>query len=299
MRHAGGRASVARAARGRWCAGASRRHERRRPRSRAADGESLVFVDLARGTEADPHRRPPRRVTGVDWSPDRRRSSSTARSARAAARTCSRMDPNGAEQPQPDHHRRRSRAAPAHRPHRHASPSTSASRPGGKGRIFIFLNRNAQLAVTTGGPGSERAHRHSLRRRLATPIPTTRPTDARSCSGGSPSLGNGGLGTWDMLTVRSRRHRADDDRDAAPVYRGAPDWGPRGIVFSRDSTRHGPDAASSTIGRGRHAAHARSRSRPRRGLAVPALASLSSTAAIRSAARPSPNTDDWAPHCRA
>ena len=43
--------------------------------------------------------------------------------------------------------------------------------------------------------------------------------------------GNGGLGTWDVLTVRN------DGTGLAvvasgPAFRGAPDWGTQGIVFA-------------------------------------------------------------------
>jgi Tol biopolymer transport system component len=42
--------------------------------------------------------------------------------------------------------------------------------------------------------------------------------------------GNGGLGTWDLMTVK-----LDGTEPAVvatgPLFRGAPDWGPKGIVF--------------------------------------------------------------------
>jgi Tol biopolymer transport system component len=44
------------------------------------------------------------------------------------------------------------------------------------------------------------------------------------------AIGNNGLGSWDVMTVRldgsSLRTVA-----TGPEYRGAPDWGPNGIVF--------------------------------------------------------------------
>jgi len=45
------------------------------------------------------------------------------------------------------------------------------------------------------------------------------------------STGNGGLGTWDLLVVRSTDEDATPVLTGGSVYRGAPDWGPDGIVF--------------------------------------------------------------------
>jgi Tol biopolymer transport system component len=43
--------------------------------------------------------------------------------------------------------------------------------------------------------------------------------------------GNGGLGTWDLLTLRADGASTPQVVATGPVYRGAPDWGSRGIVF--------------------------------------------------------------------
>jgi len=44
-------------------------------------------------------------------------------------------------------------------------------------------------------------------------------------------VGNGGLGLWDVMTVRTNRTSLTTVA-SGPVYRSAPDWGPKGIVFS-------------------------------------------------------------------
>jgi Tol biopolymer transport system component len=97
---------------------------------------------------------------------------------------------------------------------------------GGKGQIFIF----STFRVTTGGPGSEPLPGTPyVVGSDADPVfsPDGRQVAFRRLTGG----GNGGLGTWDVLTART------DGTElmvvaSGPVYRGAPDWGPRGILFN-------------------------------------------------------------------
>ncbi|HXY42158.1 MAG TPA: hypothetical protein VEQ10_20955, partial [Vicinamibacteria bacterium] len=43
-------------------------------------------------------------------------------------------------------------------------------------------------------------------------------------------IGNGGLGTWDLMTMKSDG-TAQQVILTGAVYRGAPDWGKTGIVF--------------------------------------------------------------------
>jgi Tol biopolymer transport system component len=44
-------------------------------------------------------------------------------------------------------------------------------------------------------------------------------------------VGNGGLGTWDLLTLRLDGNSTPKVLATGPLFRGAPDWGSRGIVF--------------------------------------------------------------------
>jgi Tol biopolymer transport system component len=100
----------------------------------------------------------------------------------------------------------------------------------GRGQIYIFQNTNTKIPVTTGGtPGAALS---------GTPYVVGSDADpAYSPDGGSlvfrrlTGLGNGGLGTWDVLTVHT------DGTGLAvlatgPLFRGAPDWGTAGIVFA-------------------------------------------------------------------
>jgi Tol biopolymer transport system component len=192
-----------------------------------ADGESLAFLDLARGTEAVIIAAT-QRVTGVDWSPI---GNAVVYSGLGVGdrEDMFVMDPNGANNQNltgtADVDERRPRIDPTG-----TVAVYERIEGGGKGRVFIYLNRNAQLQITSGGPGEGVL--------TGTPYQMGSDADPDYSPDGRTlvfrrlvSLGNGGLGNWDVMTVRG------DGTGLAtiatgPGYRGAPDWGPRGIVFS-------------------------------------------------------------------
>jgi hypothetical protein len=100
----------------------------------------------------------------------------------------------------------------------------------GRGLIYIFQNTNTKIPVTTGGtPGAALP---------GTPYVVGSDADpAYSPDGGSlvfrrlTSVGNGGLGTWDVLTVHTDGTGLGV-LATGPLFRGAPDWGTAGIVFA-------------------------------------------------------------------
>src|SRR5258708_8827399 len=112
----------------------------------------------------------------------------------------------------------------------------------GRGQIYIFQNTVSKIPVTTGGtPGAALP---------GTPYVIGSDADpAYSPDAGSlvfrrlTGLGNGGLGAWAVLTVRT------DGTGLAvvatgPLYRGAPDWGPGGIVYAETDA----GAATTSLG---------------------------------------------------
>jgi Tol biopolymer transport system component len=108
---------------------------------------------------------------------------------------------------------------------------------GGKGRIFIYLNRNTQVGVTTSGTGTGAL--------TGTPYQVGSDADPDYAPDGRTvvfrrltSLGNGGLGNWDVMTVRIDGTGLTT-LATGPGYRGAPDWGPRGIVFPENDPTTG------------------------------------------------------------
>lgn len=188
-----------------------------------ADGESLVFVDLARSVEAElvPANA---RVTGVDWSPLGDFIIYSAM-GEGGADDIFIMDPNG----QNNRNRTLSPGISERRPRLNASANSAVYERidnTGKGQIYIFT----AFQVTSGGPGSEPlAGTHYVVGSDADPdfSPDGLLVVFRRLTG----TGNGGLGTWDILTART------DGTEltlvaSGPAYRGAPDWGPDGIIFN-------------------------------------------------------------------
>lgn len=193
----------------------------------AADGESLAFVDLARGTEAVLIAAT-QRVSGVDWSPI---GNAVVYSAQGVGdrEDMFVMDPNGAN----NSNLTGTEGVDERRPRIDPTGTVAVYERiegSGKGRIFIYLNRNAQLQVTSGGPGDGAL--------TGTPYQVGSDADPDYSPDGRTlvfrrlaSLGNGGLGNWDIMTIRGDG-TALTTLAGGPGYRGAPDWGPRGIVFN-------------------------------------------------------------------
>ena len=195
--------------------------------SAAADGEALVFIDLARAAEQVivPATQ---KVSGADWSPvaDVIAYSGTGE---GGVDDLFRIDPNGANgrnlTSTPDVRERRPRIDPTG-----SVAVYERIDAGGKGEVWIFNSSLSQVRVTTGGPGSQAlAGTLYLVGSDADPgySPDGRSIVFRRLTG----IGNGGLGTWDVLRV------APDGTGLAvlatgPLFRGAPDWGRQGIVFT-------------------------------------------------------------------
>jgi Tol biopolymer transport system component len=189
----------------------------------AADGEALVFVDLSRSVEAEllPANA---RVNGVDWSPlgDFIIYSAVGEGGQDDIFI---MDPNG----QNNRNRTLSPGISERRPRLNDSANSAVYERidnTGKGAIFIF----SAFRVTSGGPGSEPlAGTHYVVGSDADPdfSPDGRLVVFRRLT----ATGNGGLGTWDVLTARTDGTELTVVA-TGPAYRGAPDWGPAGIVFN-------------------------------------------------------------------
>jgi Tol biopolymer transport system component len=99
----------------------------------------------------------------------------------------------------------------------------------GKGGIYVFDVNALEDLIDAGGPGS-------------TPLPgTPYMVGADADPAFSPDgqtlvfrrltgIGNSGLGTWDIMTV-ALNSKTLSTVATGPLYRGAPDWGPNGILF--------------------------------------------------------------------
>jgi hypothetical protein len=199
-----------------------------RRRIAGAGDESLVFVDLSRGVEAEllPATT---RVSGIDWSPVEDVLVYSG-AGEGGIDDLFRMDLNGQNQrpltTTADTGERRPRVDPT------GSVAVFEKIPAsGKGQVWVFESSVRQLQLTGGGPGGEPlAGTTYWVGSDADPVfsPDGRLVAFRRLSAVIPQ----GLGSWDLLAVSSTTALpAAQVVASGPAFRGAPDWGPRGILF--------------------------------------------------------------------
>lgn len=231
----------------------------------AAPGASaLYFVDLGRSVESPLISQ--RRISQVDWSPNGQRliytSPGTSANGVDALYLC---QPNGAED-----QILTATAGLRERDARFAPSSQSAVferfDAGGVSRIYIFqsvpVTDLPAACATPAGPALE-----------GTPYVVGADADPVFSPDGSAvafrrltALGNGGLGVWDLMVSSLADLGGDADGDGCPdvaprvlasgtVSRGAPDWGPRGLLLVETDAATGlsqlvsmqPDGSGRTV----------------------------------------------------
>jgi len=188
-----------------------------------AGASALYFMDLSRGVETIIFAN--RRVDSVDYAPSGSFILYTAVPAQGTQEDLYYSDPNGQNEQNLtsslDFRERSPRVDPY---------SSTAIYEGidesGVGRIYLF----SRTLVTSGPDGGE-------------PLPGTPyvvGADADpvfSPDGGSVAfrrltgVGNGGLGTWDILTLKADGASTPQVVATGPLFRGAPDWGSKGLLF--------------------------------------------------------------------
>ena len=196
----------------------------------AADGEALLVVDLARSVEGG-LLESNAKVSGIDWSPSGDVLVYSA-AGEGGIDDLYRADPNG----QNTRNLTSTNTVRERRPR--IDPSGSAALferidVDGKGQIWLFSSTGTQVRVTTGGDGSTAL--------AGTPYLVGSDADPDFSPDGRSVVfrrltGSGGPGTWDIMTARLDGTGLTTLVTGA-AFRGAPDWGPKGIVFSEiDST---------------------------------------------------------------
>jgi hypothetical protein len=190
------------------------------------DGEGLVTVDLSRGIEGT-LLSPGTRVSGIDWSPIEDLIVYSARGA-GDRDDLFRIDANGANNVRLTDTTTLSERRPRIDPSGTVAVFESIDAADGKGTIWLFVGGRT-VPVTQGGEAGEPLG--------GTPYRVGSDADPDfSPNAGSivfrrlTATGNGGLGSWDLLTVTTGG-AAPTPIASGPRYRGAPDWGPLGIVF--------------------------------------------------------------------
>lgn len=204
------------------------------------DTESLVVSDTARGVEGAITPRAtgvtgvaaqaPQRYTGLDWSPVADilvYSAAGEGSGDDLYRTIPRPDNDGTQ----TRNLTFTAAVRERRPRIDPAGSVAAyerTDTGSKSEIWIFTTTTSQQRVTRGGDGSGSLGDLAVG---GDSDPDYAPDGTRLVFRRLSGAGNGGLGTWDILSVRTDGTGLTT-LATGPVYRSAPDWGPRGIVFS-------------------------------------------------------------------
>jgi dipeptidyl aminopeptidase/acylaminoacyl peptidase len=192
----------------------------------AADGEALLVVDLSRSVEGG-LLQSNARVSGIDWSPTGDVLVYSA-AGEGGIEDLYRADPNG----QNTRNLTSTNTVRERRPR--IDPSGSAALferidVDGKGQIWLFSSTGAQVRVTAGGDGGAAL--------AGTPYVVGSDADPDYSPDGRSVVfrrltgtGNGALGTWDIMTARLDGSAMTTIVTGA-AFRGAPDWGPKGIVF--------------------------------------------------------------------
>jgi Tol biopolymer transport system component len=192
----------------------------------AADGAALVYVDLTSGLEGSLVAAS-QRVSGLDWSPADELFVYSANST-GGLDDLFRMDVNGTN----NRPLTQTVVATERRPRLDPTGSIAAYEridETGVGQIWVFVNDSNQAPISEGGPPGDVLPGTPYR--IGSDADPDFSPDARSLVFRRLTApGNGGLGAWDLLSV-SIDGGSPVTIVSGPRYRGAPDWGPRGIVF--------------------------------------------------------------------
>jgi Tol biopolymer transport system component len=195
------------------------------------DGEALLIVDLSRGVEGG-LLQSSAKVSGIDWSPTGDVLVYSA-SGEGGVEDLYRADPNG------QNTRNLTSSAGVRERRPRIDPSGSAALferidSTDKGQIWLYSSTGAQVRVTSAGEGTQAL--------AGTPYVVGADADPDYSPDGRSlvfrrltATGNAGLGSWDIMTVRLDGTGLTT-LVTGPAFRGAPDWGPKGIVFPEIDT---------------------------------------------------------------
>jgi Tol biopolymer transport system component len=187
----------------------------------APDATALYFVDLSRSVESI--LQPLRRVAFVDWSPDNAFILYASNDAGGNEELFF-SNPDGSSEQNlsnsSDVRERNARVDPGARTAVYERIDAQ-----GVPRIYIF-----QATPLTSGPATGPALPDTPYLVGSDADPAWSPDVTRVVFRRLTGIGNGGLGTWDLMSVRTDGTDLQTVATGA-IYRGAPDWGRSGIVF--------------------------------------------------------------------
>ncbi len=196
------------------------------------DGISLIVIDTELGVSS-PIVPSPARVSGYDWSPT---SDVIVYSGQDVVPVDLEDDDLYGVDPTGRTNTNLTRSAQTRERRPRLSPDGSTAvyeriftNLDAKGQIWLFQTSTFQAQLTVGGPGEEPLE-GTLYVVGSDADPVFSPSGQRVAFRRLTSTGNGGLGTWDILTISVN---ATDLQVvvSGPLYRGAPDWSEDGILF--------------------------------------------------------------------
>jgi Tol biopolymer transport system component len=189
----------------------------------AAGANGLYFMDLSRSVETLVFSS--RRIDSVDYSPDGSFILYSAVVGQAGVEDLFVSDPTGLNEQNltstTDFRERSARLEPYARTAVYEGIDAS-----GVSRIYLY----SQTALTS-GPATGPALPDTPYVVGADADPVFSPDSSFVAFRRLTGVGNGGLGTWDILTVKTDGSSTPEVVVTGPLFRGAPDWGPDGIVF--------------------------------------------------------------------
>ena len=189
----------------------------------AAGASALYFMDLSRAVETIIF--PNRRVLSADYSPDGTFVIFSAIAAQTTEGDLFYSQPTGKEEQNltttPTVSERNPRIDPFAR-----TVVFERNDESGVSRIYLYTNTPLTSGPATGPalPGTPYAVG-------ADADPVLSPNGQSIAFTRLTGTGNGGLGTWDLLTQKADGVSKPVVIATGPVYRGAPDWGSNGILF--------------------------------------------------------------------
>jgi Tol biopolymer transport system component len=189
----------------------------------AAGANALYFMDLSRGVEQLVF--PDRRIDSVDYSPDGSFLLYSAVVGQMNRDDLFLSEPTGLNEQNLTSTTDLSERSPRVEPYARTAVYEGID-ASGVGRIYLY----SQTALTS-GPATGPALPDTPYVVGADADPVFSPDSSFVAFRRLTGVGNGGLGTWDILTVRTDGSSTPEVVVTGPLFRGAPDWGPKGIVF--------------------------------------------------------------------
>jgi len=189
----------------------------------AAEGASaLYFMDLSRSVETIVF--PNRKVLSADYSPDASFVIFSAIAAQTTEEDLFYSQPNG----QAEENLSQSLTVRERNPRIDPFARTAVFEridESGVSRIYLYSS-----TALTSGPAEGPALPGTPYVVGADAGPAFSPDGGSVAFTRLTGTGNGGLGTWDLLTLKGDGVSKPVVIATGPLYRGAPDWGPRGIL---------------------------------------------------------------------